>query len=679
MLIPKKFKRRKSFSEVFESIVQDQNSEHELGELQVLVDLVQVFRPINLKQVETISIASLIDYLEENEDARLALKFHLKKVLANKKIKSLLTESGILQNINFKREIRKRLFAKILPYQPKQNTLEFVMNQVFFMYSDIIWLEKIPREEIDKLVDVLEFDTIYFGYKTNTILKETLEAMSLISQRISGRALEAEVLQMVPEFEAFDSPFDGLENELDQIESNFRKNNLAHMSAQDVDYKQVMMFHRQCVAYIETAYKNSSVYGISITVNQSLLRIKQQLKRFKTLLDFLCVENEEEKKQKSIDFALKLIQFNCKKNNVRKLFNESTQILAYEITQHTAKTGEHYITEGRREYFNMLRTAMGGGLIVGLMCVFKIMLGYADVSDFGHAFLYSMNYSFGFIAIYLLGFTLATKQPAMTAATLVQSIEKGMKNKAPLHLKHEAFAALFSRLFRSQFIAFVGNVIVAFPVAMLFVYGIDKISGVNLTETKADKLITNLSPVHSMAILHAAIAGCFLFLSGIISGSISNKNKHINLYYRIQENTFLKLSFGKLKTTEIAQWFEKKWPAVASNFWFGVFMGTTASVGVFFGLNLDIRHITFASGNLALGLYGADFHVSGVMLFLGIFGIGIIGFVNFIVSFMLSMTVAFRSREIPWTEMKNLFLSVWYYFKQNPKVFFIPIQKKKFN
>ena len=53
-------------------------------------------------------------------------------------------------------------------------------------------------------------------------------------------------------------------------------------------------------------------------------------------------------------------------------------------------------------------------------------------------------------------------------------------------------------------------------------------------------------------------------------------------------------------------------------------MGSTASIGIFLGLNLDIRHITFVSGNLALALYGANYKVSDSMLFWGIFGIGLL-------------------------------------------------------
>ncbi|MNL70358.1 Site-specific recombinase [compost metagenome] len=71
----------------------------------------------------------------------------------------------------------------------------------------------------------------------------------------------------------------------------------------------------------------------------------------------------------------------------------------------------------------MFRTALGGGFVVGILCIIKILLSKVDTSFFGYAFIYSMNYAFGFIAIYILGFTLATKQPAMTASALIKSLE----------------------------------------------------------------------------------------------------------------------------------------------------------------------------------------------------------------------------------------------------------------
>src|SRR5690606_1693717 len=358
------------------------------------------------------------------------------------------------------------------------------------------------------------------------------------------------------------------------------------------------------------------------------------------------------------------------------LINKSTQILSYEITHHTALTGEHYITNNRKEYFKMLRSASLGGIIVAFLCIFKLLLSKIETSDFGHAFYYSMNYSFGFIAIYLLGATLATKQPAMTASALINSLEQGSKDKTTDTTdRYRSFAVFFARVFRSQFIAFVGNVLLAFPVALGLIWLIDIVFHYNIADQKWHTLINDLSPIDSPAIFHAAIAGFFLFISGIIAGSVSNRDKHNHVYYKIQEHPILKKTFGKEKTRKIAAIYEKKWAGIISNFWFGVFLGSTASIGLFLGLNLDIRHITFASGNLALGIYGGDFDIPLSMMIWGIIGVGVIGLVNFLVSFILSLVLAFRSRDISLLELRGVAYSIWRFFKLKPLHFFFPPRK----
>ena len=638
---------------------------------EVLVDIVATIRPKKLKNLQPVDIVDLISLLHENHVIRKSFSVYIKGLFFGKRINKIISDAAILQDADFLFEVKKRAFAKILPYQHQSDSLEYVLNQVFYSDTDPLWLQKIPQGQIETLYDLLELSSIYETVEENSVLSELLMSMTLISQRMSGRALESDVLKMVPEYFHHESPFAAFEKELQSIQEELKENVNHTVTAENLSYKQLMVLHKQCEEYVEKAFDNSSKYGITIHVNQSLLRIRQQLSRLKVLLPLLTVNHEIDKKRNTIRLAYKLIKYNCTRNNLRTFIKESTQLLSYEVTQHTAKTGEKYITQSKGEYFKMFKTALGGGLIVGILCIIKVLLSKLDASDFGHAFLYSMNYSIGFIAIYVLGFTLATKQPAMTAAALIRALEDGMK-KDDSEEKHQGFAVFFARVFRSQFIAFVGNVIMAFPVSLLGIWLIELAFDHNIAETKWKTLVTDLSPIHSLAIFHAAIAGCFLFLSGIISGSVANRDKHYEIYQRIKEHPFLKRSFGKEKAEKFASWYEKKWAGIISNFWFGVFMGSTASVGIFFGLNLDIRHITFASGNLALGLYGSDYSLDYWMLFWGILGIGIIGLVNFIVSFSLSLGLAFRSRDIPFTELRSITVSIWQHFKRRPFSFFFP-------
>jgi site-specific recombinase len=644
------------------------------NDIDILTQIVQRYRPKKITNDTLISISDLLDYLKENESDKKLLILHLQLLFSKRRFTSILSDSGIIKDTHFFREVKERLVAKILPNQPGKDTLEYVLNQVFYKSSDHFWIDKINISELQSLFNILEFSTIYSENESKIPINEVLKAMNLITQRISGRALEQDVLRMIPEFENMESPFEAYEKQLDLIDAAIRSTDEHSILSNDPLCIKLQEIFSSCHELIDKAFNNSAVYGISLTVNQNLLRIQQQLNRLGKLMPLLIVDIESEKTSNSVHLAVKLIRYNCRKNNVRKLFKDSTQNIAYEITKHTAKTGEHYITESRREYFHMLYTAMGGGFLVGIMCVIKLMLTDVHVSDFGHALFYSLNYSIGFVVIYLLGFTLATKQPAMTAAAIVKSIEKGLKQSENEKDRHLAFAQLFSRLFRSQFIAFVGNLIIVFPVSLGIVLLADYLFTFNLAENRSVVLLNDLSPIHSLALFHAAIAGVFLFLSGIISGAVSNRHKHNKIYYRIAEHPLLKLSFGKEKTQRIANWFEHKWAGVSSNIWFGVFMGSTSIIGAFLGLNLDIRHITFAGGNMALGLYGAHFIVEPFVLFWGIIGIGLIGFMNFIVSFLLSLGVAFRSRDIPSTEVRFLFKSVWTYFKKRPFSFFIPLK-----
>lgn len=670
-----KRRRKKELDELFDAFYHE--ADYTSNNLEFLVDLVAHFRPEKIDKNKPVSIRPLLDYLEEHAVRRYAMAVYLQNVFQNRKFTTILTDSGIIRDAYFLREVRERLASKILPEQPEPDTLQFLLNQVFYKQKDFEWIQEIALPEINELLVLLDLNTIYDSGENgqNSAITEIISGISLLIQRISGRALEQDVLTMVPEYEQVESPFELFEKKLDMVIDKIIQQGNFSVSATDSDFQDLIQLLQGCHQIINTAFDNSARFGISIRVNQSLLRIRQQLFRIEALLPLLATDSEEDKRDNSIYLAIRLIKYNCRKNNIRRLMLDSTQTIAYEVTQHTAKTGEHYITHSKKEYIHMLLTACGAGLVVGFLCIFKVLLGKFHVSDFGHALLYSLNYAFGFILIYLLGFTLATKQPAMTAAAIVKSIESGMLGSVKEADRYRSFAILFSQLFRSQFIAFVGNVFIAFPVALLLIWFLQGVAHFQVVdEHKSAVLLKDINPIESMAILHASIAGVFLFLSGIISGSISNKIKHKKIYTRIKEHPVLKISLGKEGAQNFASWIERKWAGVASNFWFGVFMGSTASIGIFLGLNLDIRHITFVSGNLALGLFGESFQTGWYPILMGIIGIGVIGFFNFIVSFALSLWLALRSRDIPISELKYLFHSVWLYFRYKPLAFFFPVK-----
>ena len=71
----------------------------------------------------------------------------------------------------------------------------------------------------------------------------------------------------------------------------------------------------------------------------------------------------------------------------------------------------------------MFRSAVGGGIIISFIGIIKNLLGKIATGSFWQGFLYSTNYSLGFILIQDTGSTLATKQPAYTANNVASSFD----------------------------------------------------------------------------------------------------------------------------------------------------------------------------------------------------------------------------------------------------------------
>lgn len=671
-------KEYKSIYEIFETYMHSSDYE----DIDFVFDVVNYFRRKSKNKKSPLNIDELITEIKHKPDSIAFFKEKLHNVFANKQKVILFTDAGLLNSVSFFKELRRRISRQLLPDQPSEENIQYVLNQLFYRPSDVKWVHQIPLDNWKELFEILAVSTFYEDSESKTTSKQILLAIMILSQRMGGLALQTDVRRMVPEYAHLNSPFIALDDELNNLARTLSKEDNPYLYIQDheLDYKQLNILAGQCEDFVNKADANTSKYGVSFSVNQTLLLIRQQIKRIKRLYNYLFIEKEADKCEKTIAFYLDMVKTNSKKNNIRKLIDDSVYNITYEITNYTGKTGEHYITSTTGEYFKMLKTALWGGVIVGFMCLVKLYMSMQpDQSDFFRALNYSFNYAIGFVLIYLTGSTLATKQPAMTASTIAKTLESlsDNDNNKEKQKHYTEFSTLFTRLFRSQFIAFVGNVFGAFPVSMLLAIGMSYLSGYNIATKKSLHLLEDLNIWHTPVFLHACIAGIFLFLSGIIAGNVASVNNFNNFYYRLSEHPFLKGFFGKVRMQRVANWMQQKWPSVVSNIWFGVFMGSAWAIGHFFGLPIDIRHITFASGNLAYGLYGMNFIISLENILWCILGIGIIGLGNFIVSFGLSLWIALRSREVPASELKYLGRCVWRAFKARPRAFFFPVKEKE--
>ena len=653
------FKSKESFDTVLKKYFSEP---YTLDSVQPMRELFQSLKRTNFEV--------FLAYLKNNEEIKNNFRDYLFILFSNKSFAKALTDANILSENAFFPELKKRISYKFLPPVEDENTVSYIISKVLFNpKSDSNYIKNINPEDGSEFFKLMEIEKISSLPK---VKKELLISANILALRSVGNALEAGITKMVPEYKNFDNPFVALQSELDSLIGRFKEDENLQINSKDVDYKQIKIYLQQCLDFVDKAFKNACKFGISSKINQSLLKIRQQLRRIQDIIPILVVDNEEDILINSKNMVSNTLKYNSHRNNVRELIDDSTRLISHLITSHTAETGTHYIATSSKEYLKMFWKASGGGIIVGFLCIFKMMMSYSHGSEFSHAVLYSLNYAFGFIIIYLLGFTLATKQPAMTAATMA----KVLSDESSSDKNYKEFANLVAKLSRTQFIAFVGNVLWSFPVALAIIYGMDWFLEKNFAVAKADKLLKDLNPIESKAILHACIAGFFLFISGIISGNISNSSIFNQVPERISQSPFLNQVIGAKNSKKLSDFYTKHWAGIISNFWFGIFLGVIAPLGVFLGLDLDIRHITFSAGNFALALYGKGFDIDTYTFVISLVTIFLIGAFNFIVSFGLSMLLAFRSRKVNFGELTIIYKSILKYFIKNPLRFFIPLKSE---
>ncbi len=660
----------------------------ERGNPQHLIELVEAIRPGQLfiskrREVATKRLKALIKLLRENDSFRTSLRSYILDLLNAADHIPLYTESGLQSQSGFFSEAFQKATHLILPpvYNPK--SLRDLIHLVFHENDDHLWLMSLSDDLLVELLDVLGLGSAIIVNDVVDVQQGTyhqlLNATLILSHKLAAMGLEADILTRLPEFEELNSPFMTQNRELVRYVEFIRKQNI-HPEDKDSnadDHALVML--RQCADCVEYLRKYRGHFGASLDLTYQMQRISQHINRLRTLVKLTLKPDEINPQALSltiVEFLKEVVREENQKHSLSKHINDNTGMLAFQVAENAAKTGEHYITSSRLEFKLFLFASMGGGLIVVFLAAIKLFFYYLHLPPFGEALSYGLTYGTGFIVIHILGFALATKQPAMTASTIAESLDTkkkdGGKEGSKQALSLPDLVVMISKISRSQLISFVGNLIIAFPLGYVLGW-IFYIIGVPLAdEHKAHKMIAELHPFLSGSLFYAAIAGTMLFSAGLMSGYFDNRVVFSNIPERLRQHPLLKRFLPKDVLESFAAYIETNLGAMAGNFFLGLLLGSAATVGFIFGLPIDIRHITFSSASfgIAIASVGNDVTRSQIVwTSLGIFGIG---FMNFIVSFSLALFVAMRSRKVTFKQSAKLVELVGKYFLKHPSEFFFP-------
>jgi site-specific recombinase len=279
-----------------------------------------------------------------------------------------------------------------------------------------------------------------------------------------------------------------------------------------------------------------------------------------------------------------------------------------------------------------------------------------------------LNYAISFVLIQWLHFTVATKQPAMTAPAMAAKLKNLADDQAV-----QEFVDEVGHLVRSQVAAVLGNVLLVLPAAMLLSWLLARWMGHPvLDEAHARSTLASLS-LWGPSLFFAAFTGVLLFAASILAGWVENWFVLHRLDSAIQYNPRITGVLGRRRAARWAHFLRGNISGLAANVSLGFMLGLTPAFAAFFGLGLEVRHVTLTTGQIgvAAATLGMD-AVHSQAFWWAVALIPFNGALNVIVSFYLAFHLALRAHNVARVDRRRIYRALRARWRHAPLSFFAP-------
>lgn len=645
--------------------------------LDLMCRVVEWLRPDRVEETALVEekIRRLALVMDANPEEAAILRKKVQTFIIKLRFLPLYSDTGILPRRAFAAELWRRVYNKYMPAPTVIFSAKNLLAQVFDKPIDAEWVRALPDEAWMQLYHAFVPDTSE-NRVARHLLDEALYALEMLSIWLAAEEMEDELLRLEPSIVEHDSNFIAQEREISHFVASYRQrlhpvtaapvlapgrqaNTDEEEDAPDSAHAWVML--QQCSDQVKRFQQLAVRKGSDIKLTYLLERLEQILARIHALLRILDATTHTEREAESLELFRLLIAEQSTERSIIYLFRQTSYLLSKSVTNHASETGGHYVTEGRREYLGMLGRGLGAGIFIAVMALIKIIIVDMGLSMGWTTFWVSLNYGLGFVIIHMFHFTVATKQPAMTAAYLAEKLEHASSGLADCN----EVAQLTVKVGRSQFAAILGNVAAALPVALLIGFAVNAFTGNGVMKAdKAAELMQGQNAFTSPALFYAAIAGVWLFVSGLVAGYYDNRCLYLDIPARIRHHPLLKRFMSPELRNRLADYVGEHYGAIHGNFFFGVMLGVTGYVGYLLSLPLDIRHVAFSVANVG---YSATVTRPDFWIFVEfiIFAL-MIGVVNLTVSFWFALNVAMRARGIRVESLRAVISAFWQQVRSRP-------------
>ncbi|OXI33850.1 hypothetical protein CFB89_03150 [Burkholderia sp. AU16741] len=589
---------------------------------------------------------------------------------------SLLCDAGMPVHSGFFGALFERIDSSLIPPAPNRRELSALFTLMFPTPEDAKWIDALPDDLLARVAELISFDVSdEERHEPGSFSRDLLAALHNLTCQISSTGLSQTVRSRLSDDDARkplerqpleSQPFYRLTRAMLAVET-------AHAAVEDggdpskllheVNYLRVLL--DECRIAVDDVFAHLYRNGVSVDIVFQVERMRMRILRAEMLLNAWMARDDL---RGMAHLTAELVDANQSSQSVAHLVRSNFSLFARKLVETNADTGEHYISRGRAEYLKMLRMAAGGGLVTVVTVCVKFAITGAHLQSMLEGLLAGVNYAASFMLMHFLHFTLATKQPAMTAPTLARELDDTGHDEGV-----KAFVGSVIALIRTQAAAISGNVLVVLPVCLLVQLFASNVLHANLISPEKAH-----ATLHSFSLLgptpfYAALTGVLLWASSLLAGWADNWFVLHRVGDALTYNRRLRLTLGAAGAAKLAHFCRSNVAGVVANVGLGLMLGLVPAIVTVFMFPFEVRHVTLSAGSIgvALGVLGKGALGTPELWWAGA-GVLSMAILNVLVSFALAFTMAVRSRSLRPTKVRALVAAIVRTVLSNPLALFWP-------
>jgi site-specific recombinase len=611
-------------------------------------------------------VSLLLDAVEARPELRERMRAWWRTFTQAVDLTTLLADYGFAPRTAFVSELTERLRRKILPGTPETTDASDLFRMVLPGVFDAGWIALLDETQLARIGALLA-DATVDAEGAPRWRRTVMDAVTYCSSQVvaAGFSPELRLRTSVEHHEA--RPFHALMADLDELREQMFEKSLGEEG--DAALQAAFLAFRDrldaCRASASSVYTHFEDNGISVGLVFRLRQLRERVLRIRELLDCLMPASPAPNVARLVG---RLVLAGGERNSIRALIASNSSMLAARVTERSAETGEHYITRDRASYLQMVRKAAGGGALTSVTVLLKFGIYAVGLSAFWSGFWSGLMYAASFVAIQLLHLTLATKQPAMTAPAMAARLGDIKTDAAVADFVDEV-----ANLVRSQVAAALGNVGVVVPAMLALALAMQLALGRPLLDAAhAAATLQSLSLLGPTA-LYAALTGVLLFAASIVAGWTENAFVLHRLDSAMRYNPRIGAFLGAARARRWATFMRTHISGFASNISLGLMLGLLPAFAGFFGLGLDVRHVTLSAGQIAAAVASMGMPaLQQPVLWWAVAAIPVIGALNVSVSFYFAFRLALRAHSVSLGDRARIRSAIWARWRSRPISFFLP-------